>query len=151
MVDRIDWVNGTPEDAIRDYVQWRAAVERLDAGNVDQLVSLLNGDLSLGPEARSLIADVFLRYRLTKKRGGQRRPAYSISEEEGKARLLAKLVKYHRRTSGLRLEDAVQIALRENIADRLKEEGDDRPRTDEQLDEMVSDNEREYLINRLRR
>lgn len=83
--DRINWVNGTPREAINAYLRWREAVVAADAGDRSHLVELLRSDHHLGPEARVLVADLIDRH-LQRGRGRRPLPAYLISKAEQRIR-----------------------------------------------------------------
>ena len=112
MVGPINWVSGTPRDAVEAYIRWQEAIEQADAGELNPLTDLIRSDCPLGPEARILFADLLERHTLGRRRGGQATPAYRMTPAEAQLEDGARLVAYHKR-HGMKEEDAVRQALLE--------------------------------------
>ncbi|NTI22268.1 hypothetical protein G6M87_10410 [Rhizobium rhizogenes] len=150
MSERIDWVAGKPRDAVIAYAKWRDAVSKADVANLDDIIVLLKSDLELGPDARDLIADLLARHTLSKKKGGQKTPAYRSTITQGRMRMAKKLVSYYRK-QGQSLEDAIQSSLRDEKREMFELSGRDRTYTDEELDQIISDDEISMLENYIKR
>lgn len=143
--DRIDWVRGTPRDALLAHAKWREAIARADAGDTAPLIELFRSDEILGPETRGLLADLLARHNLKKLKGGQQTPAYRVPPAEAHLRMQAAGVRYWRK-KGLSVEEAIRAELREEKRGQL-ERNFQSPRSDEGLDEMVTDDEFTKLEN----
>lgn len=152
MSERIDWLNGTPIDAILAYLEWREAVEKADVGDSAPLVSLLRSDHVLGPEARNLVADLFKRKKLTNRKGRQATPAYRRTLREAEGNNAEKLVAYFER-KGEKRDDAIRSALRDLKRDELRDDNDLMADVypDEEIDGMITDEQFDWLENRLKR
>ncbi len=144
---RIDWVHGTPWDAIKHYARWRDAIEQADDGNCGLLIDLLRTESTeLGHEARLLFADLLERRRLRRKPGRQATPAYRLSPQE--ARIADLKARYRSfRKSGQTSENAARSALRERKRSELLL-GDMQGATysEAQIDELIDEREVEELI-----
>lgn len=149
--DRIDWVSLKPREAIAPYLRWREAVEQADQGDLEALIALLQSEEVLGPEARDLVADLLKRHKLKKKRGGQATPAYRMTPAEGRVHDQAAGVRYWK-NKGLSNEAAIRAVLRDDKREEFELEHylDEKPPptpTNQQLDEMVTDEEIQQLEN----
>jgi hypothetical protein len=152
--ERIDWVRGTPRDALLAHAKWREAIARADAGDTAPLIELFRSEEILGPETRDLLANLLARHNLRKLKGGQQTPAYRVPPAEAHLRMQAAGVRYWRK-KGLSVEDAIRAELREEKREQLEHRLDSTPSdeaidemvTDELLDEMVTDDEFTKLEN----
>ena len=99
--------------------RWRIAIEKAEGGDTSAIIELLNSGEVFPPESQSLLADLLNRRRLTKKRGGQRRPSYESSREESELSKAASLVR-ERRGKGERFETALAEVARERNIDTGK-------------------------------
>jgi hypothetical protein len=100
---------------IRAFLRWRKAIEEAEDGDTSRIIELLDCGEIIPPESQSLLADLLDRHRLTKKRGGQRRPSYERSPEETKLIKAAFLVR-ERQSEGAKFETALaEVARNRNI------------------------------------
>lgn len=144
---KIDWLTGQPRKAIEAYLQWREVVVRADEGDNTSLVRLLRSKRILGAEARLLIADLLDRHKLRRKRGRPTTPAYRVTLAEARMSDVFALYTYFKRKQ-LSVDDAIQEALREKRRESLRLKND-REHTNDELDELISDEEIQALANRV--
>jgi hypothetical protein len=78
---KIDWLHGTPREAVAEYALWLDAVVSAEipkgaevGGNLKPLIDLLRSDHIPKPEARAAIADLLSRHRLARLPGKQATP-----------------------------------------------------------------------------
>jgi hypothetical protein len=140
----IDWPSGTPARAIRDHEKWREAVVAADAGDTSKLTKLLQSKCVLGPEARSLLADLIERHRLVRRPENPPMPAYLIIEARLSRQL--KLFQYFR-GKGETKEDAIELALHAHKRQELDLKDDALRYTNEQVDKMIKEADRRKLRN----
>jgi hypothetical protein len=74
--------------ALNNYIialfRWRQAIDKAATGDTSGIIKLWHAGNPIPPEAQSLLADLFERHQLKKKRGAPRRPMYESSPEERK-------------------------------------------------------------------
>jgi hypothetical protein len=143
---RIDWTRGVPKDSIQEYLLWLSAVEQAERGEMQPLIALLRSGRIPGPESRELIADLLSRHNLSGKRGRQATPFYKATKAEARLANQQALVRYFQR-KGEDAPTAMKLALREAKRDEISLRKDVRHYTDEQLDEMISEDEQNALEN----
>lgn len=122
-MERIDWVAGTPQEAVRSYLRWREAVEAADKGNAGKLAALFRTQEPLGSEARLLIADLLERYNLVRRRGRPRTPAYRLTPAEARIAHLLALYRYYRRKRVPR-EEAIRRSLWDDSSEEEPSQAD---------------------------
>jgi hypothetical protein len=163
VTEHIDWAKGEPWDAVKAYARWREAIEAAESGDSSTLVALFRSELSLGYDARLLIADLLERRPLLRRPGRQATPAYRLTEKEARVAVLKQKYRFYREKRKQSAKDALRSVLREEkrIAlgidhvnpDRNSERASDMPYveqigyTDDKIDELITPAEEEALAD----
>lgn len=105
---------------IAAWFRWRIAIDKAaEGGDTSGIITLLHSRKPIPPECQRLLADLLERRRLTKKRGGQRRPSYESSPEESKLIKAASFVR-ERQRQGAKFETALAEVARDRNIDTVK-------------------------------
>jgi hypothetical protein len=105
---------------IAAWFRWRIAIDKAaEGGDTSGIITLLHSRKPIPPECQRLLADLLERRRLTKKRGGQRRPSYESSPEERKLSKAAFFVR-ERQREGEKFETALAEVARDRNVETVK-------------------------------